>query len=118
MHPKIEVIGNNKLVGMHMSMSMAADRTRELFSAFMPGRKDILHAKNENVFDLKVYPGDYFQIFDPSTMYVKWALIEVSEYEEIPTGMAEGTCQKACFAATKKMGQRWGGVLHSGHSRS
>jgi AraC family transcriptional regulator len=68
-------------------MSLVADKTPQLFRQFMPRRKEILHRVNKSVWDLKIYPEDYFRNFAPASTFTKWALTEVSATAEIPFGM-------------------------------
>ncbi|MEX0288005.1 MAG: GyrI-like domain-containing protein [Flavobacteriaceae bacterium] len=87
MKPRIEVIEEKTLIGMSLPMSVADNQTFKLFSTFMPRRKEIRNAVNADIFDLRVYPADYFQAFDPTKVFTKWALSEVSQNEEVPSQM-------------------------------
>jgi AraC family transcriptional regulator len=84
---KIETLEEKKLVGMHQKMSSLDDKTIDLFRGFMPRRKEIIYVINKDVLDLKVYPENYFLKFNPSTYFIKWALVEVSNLEHIPQAM-------------------------------
>ena len=87
MQPRIEILKDKLLVGMSLSMSVADNKTFKLFSTFMPRRTEIPNTVNKDVFDLRVYPKSYFQVFDPKKVFTKWALIEVSQIEKIPSQM-------------------------------
>ncbi len=89
MQPEIIEIEDKKLVGMRLEMSLEADKTRQLFSAFMPRRHEVDHRLNHDVFDLKVYPQNFFTNISLSSIYSKWALVEVSKFDELqlPAGM-------------------------------
>jgi AraC family transcriptional regulator len=84
---RIETIPEKKFVGINLTMSLTDNKTFELFSSFMPRRKEIVNAENVDVFDLIVYPANYFSAFNPSVSFTKWALIEVSSFENIPNEM-------------------------------
>ena len=66
MQPKIEILDDKKLVGMSLSMSLAENKTFQLFSTFMPRRKEISSPLNKDIFDLRTYPQDYFMKYSPS----------------------------------------------------
>lgn len=85
--PRIEELAEKKLVGKHMNMSLADNRTTELWRSFMPRRKEIENAVGTDLFSLQVYSDYYFRDFDPSTEFVKWAAVEVKDFEKIPDGM-------------------------------
>lgn len=87
MKPRIENIEEKIFVGMSQEMSLVENKTFLLFSTFMPRRKEIQAAINETVYDLKVYPNNYFSNFNPTTSFTKWALFEVHKEETIPEGM-------------------------------
>jgi AraC family transcriptional regulator len=85
--PRIKTISKKKFIGKSVIMSLADNKTFELFSSFMPRRKEIDNVLKSDVFDLIVYPINYFSVFNPSTSFTKWALIEVSSFENIPNEM-------------------------------
>ncbi len=87
MEPRIEKINSKKLIGMSVDMSLTTNKTAQLFRSFMPRRKEVLHADKTEVFDLRVYTRDYHSNFDPSKEFTKWALVEVSEVENVPGEM-------------------------------
>ena len=41
--PHLEILQKKKLVGKHLTMSFADNKTPELWRSFMPQRKEILH---------------------------------------------------------------------------
>ena len=86
--PEIKIIPAKKLVGLSMDMSLVDDKTFQLFSTFMPRRKEIVGANDKAVLDLKIYPEGYFQHFNPARRFTKWALVEVDALEHIPDGLA------------------------------
>lgn len=79
-------------------MSLVENKTVELFSAFMPRRKEIPHPVHTSVWDLKEYGKDYFVNYHPSKSFTKWALIEVSAVENIPEGMEVFVLQAGEYA--------------------
>ena len=88
MEPRIETFPEKKLVGRRLKMSFAQDRTFELWRSFMPGCTSIRHKITSDLFSMQVYDQlpDFIN-FNPEITFDKWALIEVSEFEEIPGDM-------------------------------
>lgn len=85
--PSIEQLNEKKLVGQRTKMSLAHNKTAELWSLFMPRRNEIKNALSNNLFSLNVYPGSYFANFSPNNPFEKWAAVEVDSFDAIPSGM-------------------------------
>lgn len=85
MTPRIETLPEKKLVGQRMRMTLASNKTGELWRNFMPRRKEI-KSVTSNLFSMQVYNqpmdvGNFNQEFE------KWAAIEVIDFDTIPAGM-------------------------------
>lgn len=87
MQPRIDHIQEKTLVGMFETMSLIENKTYKLFGKFMPRKKEIAAVANKDVLDIRVYPKDYYLNFNPSNYFTKWALVEVTESENIPNDM-------------------------------
>jgi AraC family transcriptional regulator len=87
LEPSIEYIKSKKLVGIKMSMSLAADKTPALFRQFMPRQKEIHQGLNFKIYELVTYPPEYFTSLDLHRTFEKWVAREVKEYELIPESM-------------------------------
>jgi AraC family transcriptional regulator len=87
MTPRIETISEKKLVGKKITMSLAQNRTAELWKSFMPKRKEITNRLTNDLISLQVYPPDYFTAFKPENEFEKWALTEVSNFDFVPHEM-------------------------------
>lgn len=87
MLPRIEQLLEKKLVGKHMSMSLAQNKTAELWKRFMPKVKEISNSVSNDLISMQVYPEAYFKTFNPMTEFEKWAVIEVSKFEDAPIDM-------------------------------
>ncbi|HLO81343.1 MAG TPA: GyrI-like domain-containing protein [Chitinophagaceae bacterium] len=85
--PEIRIIGEKKLVGKRMSMSLAADKTHLLWKSFMPLRNQVVNKVNADLISLRAYPSNYFEKFDPGAEYEKWALVEVEDFVDVPEEM-------------------------------
>ncbi|TNF44927.1 MAG: AraC family transcriptional regulator [Bacteroidetes bacterium] len=87
MQPKFITIEPKKLLGICLEMSLAENRTGELWRSFMPRLKEIETRIGNNLYSLQVYEEDYFQHFDPKREFEKWALAEVKNFSVIPDEM-------------------------------
>lgn len=86
MTPKIVTISAKKLIGYSVKMSLADNKTQEVWKKFMPRLKEITNAVSADLFSLQNYPEDYFTNFTPFTEFTKWAAVEVKDFENIPDG--------------------------------
>jgi AraC family transcriptional regulator len=99
MLPRIEMLTEKKLVGMRIKMSLAENRTYELWSSFMPRRKEILNNIGTDLYSMQVYDQSYdFKEFNPNASFDKLALIEVIDFDSIPDGMVSFTLSGGLYA--------------------
>lgn len=83
--PRIESLDPTTLIGMRLPMTLAGDRTRELWSAFMPRRGEIPNRRATSFLSVNVYaPGGPPA---PDTVFEKWAAVEVEPGTAPPEGM-------------------------------
>ena len=87
MQPRIETTRTRKLIGMSLKTSLVHNKTMQLFKTFMPRKKEIQNIINKDIFDIRVYPSDYYNNFNPAANFTKWAAVEVSTFEALPNGM-------------------------------
>ncbi len=85
MQPRIEILSAKKLVGKRLKMSLAENRTFELWRNFMPRRKEIKNNLTADLFSMQVY--EEILVYNPIAIFEKWAAVEVSDFEHIPEGM-------------------------------
>lgn len=87
MTPRIEQLPEKKLIGKSMRMSLAQNRTHLLWRSFMQERTQIPAVVSTDLYSIQVYDGiQYFESFDPTTPFTKWAATEVSDLSSIPIG--------------------------------
>lgn len=98
MEPRIEQIEEKYFIGMSIEMSLVENKTFQLFSTFMPRKKEILNFKNHDVYDLIIYPKGYFLNFNPTSHFKKHAFLEVLDLENVPEGMESFTLSKGKYA--------------------
>lgn len=87
MEPKIEIVSEKKLVGTHRAMNFAEYNVFPLWSGFMPRRKEITNAANNDLISMAVYKAGYFTNFNPANSFEKWATVEVLNFDNVPSGM-------------------------------
>ena len=98
MQPRIEKLHEKKLVGQRMIMSFTNNKTGLLWQRFMPLRKEITNSLNNYLYSIEIYPLLYFDKFDPSKEFEKWAAIEVASFEFVHSGMEALTIQEGLYA--------------------
>lgn len=87
MHPEIIHTSSKHLAGLSLTMSLAQNRTQELWASFMALRKTYPEAANALLYSIQMYDDHYFSPFSPSKTFEKWAAIEINAYDQIPPGM-------------------------------
>ena len=98
MIPEIRTSEKRFLVGIAMDMSLVANETPSLFRAFMPNRKHITNSIGSAVYDMRIYPRDYFIQFSPQIKFQKWAAMQVSDFNDIPHDMDSFTLVSGLYA--------------------
>ena len=88
MQPRIETISEIKLLGKRINMSYSNNLTPILWKSFMPHRNEISNSLNTKLFSVEVYKSpNFFEDFDATNKFEKWAAVEVSNFETIPSEM-------------------------------
>ena len=99
MHLRIETLPEKKLVGKTLRMSLAKDQTHQLWSGFMPERNLIQNKVGTDFLSVQLYdPALSFNDFSPQTEFAKCAMVEVSEFKNIPRGMETLTLVGGLYA--------------------
>ena len=81
MQARVEFLPEKKLVGISMEMSLAKNKTHQLWSRFMPQRDLVENRIDSNFYSLQIYDKVFdAKVFEPTTNFVKWAAVEVSEF--------------------------------------
>lgn len=84
---KIKILPEIKLMGNSMAMSYADNKATELWKSFMPKRKEIQNNIGKELYSMQIYPASFFENFNPTTVFEKWAAVEVTDFDTIPDGM-------------------------------
>jgi AraC family transcriptional regulator len=75
MTPRIEKLGELKLVGQRMTMSLSANKTRELWQRFMQRRQEIPNTVGTTLYSIQLYDELYFKTFNPHSTFEKLAAV-------------------------------------------
>jgi AraC family transcriptional regulator len=98
MQPRIEAVAEKKLVGKRLTMSLANNRTAELWKSFMPRRKEVQNTAGPALYSLQVYEPHHFDAFTQSKEFEKWAAVEVTDFGAVPDGMETYTLRHGLYA--------------------
>lgn len=85
-----------KLVGISMKMSLADNKTAELWQRFMPVCSEVKNRVNTDFISMQIYGEDW--TFSPDAQFEKWAAVEVSTFSEIPANMETYMLQGGKYA--------------------
>ncbi len=97
--PQIKNLAEKKLIGKHLTMSLADNKTFQLWSGFMPRRKEIAKTLTSDFISMQVYDASYnFTNFDFTATFEKWAVVEVADFNSIPEGMESFVLPSGMYA--------------------
>ncbi|MFN5033814.1 MAG: GyrI-like domain-containing protein [Bacteroidota bacterium] len=82
--PSFIEIAEAYLVGKQLEMSLQQNRTAELWGSFVPLIKAIPNRLDSFRYSLQEYPPHYFDQFNPTLPFKKWALVAVKNHSSIP----------------------------------
>ncbi|HPI20183.1 MAG TPA: GyrI-like domain-containing protein [Candidatus Kapabacteria bacterium] len=98
MEPRILNLKEKKLVGKKVTMSIAENKAKELWSGFIPRRKEITKKLTSDFISLSVYNPSYFLDFKLTNEFEKWAAVEVSDFTNVPNDMETFTISEGLYA--------------------
>jgi AraC family transcriptional regulator len=98
MQPRIETLKAKKLVGKQLTMSFADNKTGELWKSFMPKRRKITNNLTNDLISLQVYKPNHFAEFNPTNEFVKWATVEVVDFDNVPNDLETFTLTGGLYA--------------------
>lgn len=102
---EITKIKKIQTVGMHCKTSLANNKTKKLWTTFMPRRNEITNKLNENFLSIQVYPPNLTMAdFTTNTVYETYAAVEVDKFSDIPGGMQPFTIPEGLYAVFEHKG--------------
>lgn len=99
MKVRIEELPKKNLIGKSVRMSLADNKTGEVWRNFQVNKSAITNTIGTDLYSIQVYENsDYFKNFSPQTEFTKWAATEVSDILNIPNGFASVTVPEGRYA--------------------
>jgi len=96
---KIENIPEKMLVGKAVRMSLAKNKTVEVWQDFMRNRSSIEDVIGTDLYSIQIYDEiHYFRNFSPLNTFTKWAAIEVGSIQNISNGFEMLTLDSGGYA--------------------
>jgi AraC family transcriptional regulator len=102
--PKIVHANKRLLVGLSQKMSLVNNTTAQLWQQFGPQVKTIQNRHGTDKISLQVYSHTYFESFSPENEFVKWALVEVYGFDEVPENLESFQLEAGNFAVFQYKG--------------
>ena len=99
---RIETLARKKLMGKQLPMSFSQDRTGMLWGSFMPHRMKIQNKLDNNLYSMQIFSSP--PSFQEDIEFVKWAAVEVSDFEVIPEGMETYELAGGLYAVFQHIG--------------
>ncbi len=96
--PKITQLTAKLLIGISCNMSVSNNKTAELWGNFGPRIKEIANRVTTDKISLQIYDANYHRGFNPSTIFKKWAAVEVHKGTKTPEGMKTLELEKGLYA--------------------
>lgn len=87
--PRYESIEDKKIIGKSLTMSFAHFKIAELWRSFMPRLKEIGNRKNGDIISAVIYSSTHFTKFEPTNHFIRWAAVEVTDFDIIPPDMEQ-----------------------------
>jgi AraC family transcriptional regulator len=94
--PEIVSLQEKKIVGKRVRMSLADNKTTDLWRTFMPERNRVQNKVSAELISMRVYDGPLQM--DPNQEFDKWAAIEVSNFNHVPEGMEPFVLNEGLYA--------------------
>ncbi|MEM7711989.1 MAG: GyrI-like domain-containing protein [Cyanobacteria bacterium P01_A01_bin.68] len=98
MQARIERLFPKKLIGLSLTMSLAHNRTGELWSHFGTKIREVQNRVSQDKISMQVYPPNYYTAFSPTSEFKKWATVEVTSFDAIPEGLQPFELQGGLYA--------------------
>jgi AraC family transcriptional regulator len=104
MAPRIVELKSRNVVGISQEMSLVDNQTFELWKSFRVRSSEVANRISEDFISLQLFPNGYFDVFDPSSRFLKWACVEVKSIENLPNDMYTLTIPAGSYAVFEHKG--------------
>jgi len=98
MNASIKLLPEKKLVGLSRRMSLADNKTGELWKNFMRRHREVQNRIGNAYYSMQVYDDAYFENFNPDNAFEKWATVEVADFSLVPDGMKTHLLESGLYA--------------------
>lgn len=99
MEQRIITLPEKKLIGKSLRMTLAKNKTFELWQSFMLQRKKITNNLTTDLISMQIFDGSLdFRDFNLNTEFEKWAAVEVLDFNLIPDRMKTHTLGGGLYA--------------------
>lgn len=102
--PRIEILSKKKMLGIQVKTSLSNNKTGELWQRFMTRKKEIKDILSDDRYAIQIYDRSYFEKFNPKAEFVKWATVEVADFENVPNGMETFILKSGLYAVFEYKG--------------
>ncbi len=75
----VETYDEQEFIGFSTETSLAHDQTMTIFQKLMPLRGRSKNFAEDPVYDIQLYPADYFSAFSPMKTFIKWAALNTTD---------------------------------------
>ena len=82
MEPRLLEIEPKMLIGLHLTMTLAEDKTEHLWRSLAPRLGEINRRASTDLISLQIYPPNW--TFQPDQKFIKWAAVEVTSHDDLP----------------------------------
>jgi len=97
--PKIIEIVDKKLIGIGIQTSLIENKTLALWQKFKTKVTKVKNRSNTDFYSIQVYEDNFdMRKFTHTTIFEKWAAIEVESFENIPDCFAEFNLSSGLYA--------------------
>ena len=79
-------------------MSLKDNQTFALWKTFMAKRNLISGTIGSDLYSIEIYPPNYFDGWDPATVFEKWAAVEVNDFMQVPDFLETLVCPEGPYA--------------------
>lgn len=104
MQPRIEILKEKKLIGLKLKMSLGNYNISALWKYFAKHRHKIKDNISNDLISVAVYDSNYFEDFKPTSMFERWAALEVSSVEKIPEELESFVIPSGLYAVFEYKG--------------
>jgi AraC family transcriptional regulator len=104
LNPQVQHIAPIKVIGVRAEMSLAEDRTGDLWGTFMPRRNEISARTDASYLSIRSLRGGLDALSDPDARFEKWAAVAVEHHDEVPEGMLAHTLSGGRYAVFEHCG--------------